>query len=117
VAITLTAVPKSQRTRTPIEDIDPDVITAVNEALEYCDEHPDERVAADFATVAEAEEFLTDARSYAYQAEPRLVVAGNVTRKGGGPNRDLPQARFTAVLWVKDETETEPESEAANPAA
>jgi hypothetical protein len=112
MGIALTAVPKSQRARTPIEDIDPDVITAVNEALAYCDEHPADRVAADFETVAEAEEFLTDARSYAYQAEPRLVVAGNVTRKGGGPKRDLPQARFTVTLWGAETpgTETEPET-------
>jgi hypothetical protein len=111
MGIALTAVPKSQRTRTPIEDIDPDVITAVNEALAYCDEHPADRVAADFETVAAAEEFLTDARSYAYQAEPRLVVAGNVTRKGGGEKRELPQARFTVALWVKSETDTDTDTE------
>lgn len=98
MAITLTAVPKAQRQRTPIEEINPEVIEAVNEALEYCQEHPDERVSASFETVAEAEEFLTDARSYAYQAQPRLVVTGNTTRKG--------QARFIVTLWGADTPET-----------
>jgi hypothetical protein len=104
--IKLTEIPKYQRTRVPIEDISPDVITAVNESLDFCEKNPDRRVAADFESVAEAEEFLTDARSYAYQADPRLVVSGNVTRKGGGPKRDLPQARFTVALWVSGDAET-----------
>lgn len=96
--IALTAVPKSQRARKPVEEIDPDVITAVNEALDYCQKHPDERVSAQFDTMAEAEEFLVDARSYAFQAEPRLTVAGNATRKG--------EARFTVALWGAGDTET-----------
>lgn len=91
--ITLTPVPRGGgRSRLALEDIDQDVITAVNEAFDYCQDHPDERVSAPLGSQDAAEDFLKQARSYAYWAEPRLVVAGNVTQKG--------EARFTVDLWT-----------------
>jgi ABC-type nitrate/sulfonate/bicarbonate transport system substrate-binding protein len=75
-----------------MEDIDPEVVTAVNEAFAYCQDHPDERVSAPLGTEEAAEDFLRQARSYAYHATPRLVVTGNVTQKG--------DARFTVDLWA-----------------
>lgn len=101
--IELTAVKKSRaRERTPIDEIDEDVKTAVLESLKYCQEHPDERVSAQFETQEAADEFLFEARSFAYQATPRLIVAGNPTQKGA--------ARFTVTLWGAG---SESESDAA----
>lgn len=91
--ITLIPVPKGGgRSRIAMEDIDPEVVTAVNEAFAYCQDHPDERVSAPLGTEEAAEDFLRQARSYAYHATPRLVVTGNVTQKG--------DARFTVDLWA-----------------
>jgi len=78
--IALSAVKKGS-SRKPLDDIDPDVIEAVEEAYKHCLEVEDERIQASFPTEEEAEEFLKDARSYAYQRpEGRVVVVGNTTR-------------------------------------
>ena len=91
--LTLTPVPKgSGRSRLAMEDIDADVVEAVNDAFSYCQDHPDERLSIALGSTEAAEDFLRQARSYAYHATPRLVVAGNVTQKG--------EARFTVDLWT-----------------
>ena len=98
--ITLKAVPKSaSKTRIPLDEIDEDVKTAVDEALAYCAEHPDERVSAEFGTQEEADSFLKTARSYAYQREPRVVLEGNTTQKGA--------ARFTVVPYTAGDSDSE----------
>ena len=95
MAIELQAMPKSRRsTVLDLDEIPDDVKTAVNEAFEYGQEHPDERLSAAFDSQGDAETFLFQARSYARQAEPRLTVTGNTTRKG--------EARFTVELWGAD---------------
>ena len=91
--LTLVPVPKGAgRSRLALEDIDPEVAEAVNDAFMYCQDHPDERLSIALGTTDAAEDFLRQARSYAYHATPRLVVAGNVTQKG--------EARFTVDLWT-----------------
>lgn len=96
MAIELQAIPRSRR-GTPLEldDIPDEVKTAIDEAYEYGKEHPDERLSAKFANQGEAETFLFQARSYARQTEPRLVVTGNSTSKG--------EARFTVDLYQAGE--------------
>jgi hypothetical protein len=90
--IELTGIDRgSTRSRATLEDIPEDVTLAVLEALEFCTAHPDKRVSAKFGTVEEAEDFLYQARSYAYHAKPRLVVTGNTTASG--------HARFTVALY------------------
>jgi len=69
--------------RTPLDAIPEEVIEAVEEAYQHCKDVPDERIQAQFPTQEDADKFLTDARSYAYQREAgRLVVTGNSTKKG-----------------------------------
>lgn len=97
--ITLNAIPRSRRSASlDLDEIPADVVTAVNEAFAYCQEHPDERVSAAFDGQGDAETFLFQARSYARLAEPRLTVTGNTTRKG--------EARFTVELWGAGEEES-----------
>jgi hypothetical protein len=98
VAITLQAMPKSRRSvALELNDIPEDVKIAVNEAFDWVQAHPDERLSAEFESQGDAETFLFQARSYARLAEPRLAVAGNTTRKG--------EARFTVTLWGADSAE------------
>jgi hypothetical protein len=79
--------------RTKLEDIEPDVIEAVEEAYKHCLEVPDERIEAEFDSQDAAEDFLTEARAYAYQRpEGRVVVVGNTTKKGA--------ARFRVETYV-----------------
>jgi hypothetical protein len=95
VAITLQAIPKSRRSvQLELDDIPQDVKTAVVEAFDYGQKHPDERLSVTFGSQGDAETFLFQARSYARLAEPRLAVSGNTTRKG--------EARFTVTLRGAD---------------
>ena len=99
--ITLTAIPAgASGARKPISDIDPDVIAAIEDAYLHCSEVPGERVQAGFPTQEEADAFLADARSYAYQRDAgRLVVSGNTTKKGF--------ARFRVTAYVAPEASAE----------
>jgi len=100
--IALSAVKKGG-SRKPLDDIDPDIIEAVEEAYKHCLEVDDERIQAKFDTQDDAEEFLKDARSYAYQRpEGRVVVTGNTTTKG--------YARFRVETYVAAESDA-PEEE------
>ena len=89
--------------RTKLEDIDPDIVEAVEEAYKHCLEVPDERIEAAFGNQDAADDFLTEARAYAYQRpEGRVVVVGNTTKKGA--------ARFRVETYVAPaggESETE----------
>jgi hypothetical protein len=93
MALELTIVPAGtgRRARTDIDDIDLDVVTAVKEAYAFCQTSAD-RLSATFSSEEAANEFLSEARDYAYQADPRLVVEGNTTKKG--------QARFRVMLYA-----------------
>lgn len=104
--IALKAIKKGH-VRKPVDQIDPDIVTAVEEAFTHCLDVPDERIEAKFETQAEAENFLADARSYAY-ARPagRVVVVGNSTQKGYARFRVEP---YTAK--ADDESEDESENE------
>jgi hypothetical protein len=90
----LTAIEPSGKTRVPLEDIEPDVVQAVEEALEFC-RGTSQRLEASFADKDTAEDFLHQARSYAYWRKDttgRLVVSGNPTSKG--------KARFRVEEYV-----------------
>ena len=102
MAINIVAIPGGAATsRKTLDDIDPDVREAVDSAFEYNKDHPGERLEATFATQDDADEFLRDARAYAYQRdEGRLVVSGNTTKKGA--------ARFRVSEYVAPEEGEEP---------
>jgi hypothetical protein len=89
----LTVVPAGtgRNARIPLEDTDPDVKQAVDEAYVFC-QTSDDRLSADLGTEANADKFLAACRDYAYAATPRLVVTGNSTKKG--------LARFRVTLYV-----------------
>lgn len=97
MAITLTALPPGNATsRKALEDIDDDVKAAIEDAYKYNEDSPAERLEAAFTTQEKAEEFLKDARAYAFQRPAgRLVVTGNTTKKG--------QARFRVAAYVAPE--------------
>lgn len=101
-----TTLPPSGRARErkPLDQIHADIKAGVDEIYEWCQanngrielsaEQVKTVVPGTFETAqARAEEFLNDARDYAYQRQPRLVVAGNTTRKG--------HARLRVTLYVK----------------
>lgn len=89
--ITMTPV-AAGRSRVPLEDIPEDVGQAVEDAYVFC-QTSQERLSAQFATEDDADAFLHQARSYAYQrAAGRLVVSGNTTQKGA--------ARFRVTDYV-----------------
>lgn len=91
MAIDLTAVDKtSRRERMPLTDIPGDVFQAVDEALEYCTANPGKALVAKFGSQEDAAEFLFQARSYASQRVPQVVVTGNATKAGA--------ARFCVAL-------------------
>lgn len=96
--IDLTPISRGTKKRIPLEEIDQDVIEAVEAGFEYCKDHT-ERLQAKFADKDTAEEFLRAARSYAYHHDPRLVVTGNPTAKG--------EARFRVELYAAPETKSE----------
>jgi len=101
--IALSAVKKGGG-RKPLDKIDADIIEAVEEAYKHCLEVEDERIQAAFDSQDEAEEFLKDARSYAYQRpEGRVVVVGNTTTKG--------YARFRVETYVAPEEDDAAEEE------
>lgn len=89
MALTLTPITTGGRSRTPLADVDDDVKLAVEEALEWCASNPAGRLESPQFTdgngnpsKSAAEDFLHDARSYAYQRpEGRVVVSGNATGK------------------------------------
>jgi hypothetical protein len=88
---TLTPVTTSRHERVELAEINPDVKLAVDEAYEFGKTDPS-RLEIDFVDEGQADAFLSEARDYAYQVEPRLVVAGNSTKKG--------IARFRVTAYV-----------------
>jgi hypothetical protein len=110
-------------TRKALDEIDPDVKAAVEDALLYCQEFPGQRGEAEVATEVEADAFLKDARAFAYWREPRLVVSGNATKdrkitEGTGKNkttRTVSFARFRVSVYEAPATDangdTPPENE------
>jgi hypothetical protein len=105
--IALTAIPGgAASSRTPLGEIDADIKTAVEDALLFCADDASQRVQAAFETKEAGEDFLREARAYAYQRPAgRVVVSGNVTAKGF--------ARFRVLDYVAPDGETEGESETA----
>jgi hypothetical protein len=90
--------------RTKLEDIEPDVIEAVEEAYQHCLLVPDERIEAAFDSQDAADDFLTEARAYAYQRKAgRVVITGNTTKHGA--------ARFRVETYVKPASDDKPDDE------
>lgn len=95
----MTPIKAGGKSRVPLDEIPEDVSQAVEDAYAYCI-GSDERLEAKFDSQDEAETFLHQARSYAYQRPAgRLVVAGNSTQKG--------MARFRVVGYTAP-VETDP---------
>jgi hypothetical protein len=106
----LTPIPASKRgSRTPLADIDASLRETVEEAFVYCSASAERLQTPAFATKDDAEEWLSDARAYAYQRENgRLVVEGNSSRapKPDG-SKDAVQhvVRFRVVPFVAPASE------------
>jgi hypothetical protein len=82
MALTMTPIGVAGKTRLPVDQISPDTIQAVDEALEWCGVNPG-RLEVKFADQDAADVFLREARSYAYVRKAgRVVVVGNSTQKG-----------------------------------
>jgi hypothetical protein len=83
--VDFTVVETNRKQRTPLADIDPDVIAAIEELWA---DAPAVRVETPvLGTQTDAEAWLSDARSYGYHrgtldGKERLVVTGNTTKKG-----------------------------------
>jgi hypothetical protein len=80
----LTPIDASRRGgRTKLDDIDQTIRDTVEEAFVYCSTTPGKRLQTPaFATKDDAEDWLSEARAYAYQRpEGRVVVAGNASRE------------------------------------
>ena len=102
--LNLHPVPPSSKQRIPLSEISPDIQEAVEDAYAYCTEHPGERLETDpFESKLDAEDFLKQARSYAYQrATGRLTVTGNPAK---GPQDGTFVARFSVAAYVGSETD------------
>lgn len=96
--------------RKAMEDIPANVAETIEEAWEFFSDAKNEgqRLETDpFATLAEAESFLSDARAYAYHrgqgdnAKGRLVVSGNSAKS---KDKGKFVARFTVTAYVESET-------------
>jgi hypothetical protein len=99
MALTMTPIGVAGKTRLPVEQISPDTIQAVDEALEWCGLNPG-RLEVKFADQDAADTFLKEARSYAYVREAgRVVVVGNSTQKGAARFRIEP---YTAPTSTQD---------------
>jgi len=108
----LTAVPASQKQRLNMDEIDPDVMQAVEEAYEFGQANPGMKLQTpEFADKAGAEEFLKHARSYAYwrkDSTGRLTVTGN-------PVKGQTKGTFVARFSVTDFVEPAPATPVAQP--
>lgn len=120
MALNLVQMAPTKGGRIAAEDIHDDVKLAVEEAYEACQGNRSRISTGDalfkpenkslYDALAEgfekpepkdiAEAFLHQARSYAYQREPRVIVSGNPTAKG--------EARFRVDLYVAETAETSP---------
>lgn len=111
--IDLTPVSGGKKERKPLEDISPDVIQAVDEAYEWGKENP-QRLEANFGDQAIADDFLADARSYAYQRpDGRLVIAGNTTKKGAARFRVTDYEAPADEETAEDDAEGDRQDDAA----
>lgn len=120
--LNLVILPPTKGGRIPLDEIHPDVVQAVEESFEACKTNPGRLSTEDALFLPEnkslydalaagidnptrkeiAEAFLHQARSYAYQREPRVTVTGNPTSKG--------EARYRVELYVAppaDDTPTD----------
>jgi hypothetical protein len=97
--------------RKPLADIPADTAEAVEEAYMFCTAAPDKRLqTAPFANREEAEDWLRDARAYAYQRPAgRLVVAGNPARAAGEKADGKYVIRLTVTDFSTDEAASESE--------
>jgi hypothetical protein len=103
-ALNLTEVTGGGRSRTPLEDINPDLIETIEEAFanSMADGAPESHryETPKIGTKDEAEDWLSDARAYAWHrgqgdnAKGRIVVAGNTTKNG--------VVRFRVYPYVSD---------------
>lgn len=67
--------------RVKIDKIPQDTVDDVEDALKYCADHED-KISIKFATQDEGDMFLKEARAYARDREPRVVVTGNSLKSG-----------------------------------
>jgi uroporphyrinogen-III synthase len=91
MSLEMTRVSAGKGKRIPLDEIEPVVAETIDEAYQDCLVNDGLRLQIEFASKEAAEEFLREARSYAYQHDPRYIVTGNPTAKG--------MARFRVELY------------------
>lgn len=95
---------KGGKSRTPLADIDQSVIDTIDEAYEYFKDNEGRLQTEPFTDKEAGEDWLSDARSYAYQRPAgRLVVSGNTARAPGNSEKDGKGpyvVRFTVEAYV-----------------
>ena len=85
MALTLKPIGVSGKSRVPLENVDADIATAVEEAYAWCQANPGRLETEALTDRDAAEGFLKQARSYAYQRpEGRVIVTGNPASADGG---------------------------------
>ncbi len=106
MALNLTPVTSGRGSRIPLDEIHTEVTETIEEAYAYCKENDNRLETPDFLTKQSAEEWLSDARAYAYQrAAGRLVIIGNTAK---GSEKGYYTARFRVEQYVKANTESPP---------
>lgn len=106
--LNLTPIEKSGRgrgSRKALADIPAEIAETIEEAYGYfqTENAMDRLQTPDFDTKEAADDFLRDARAYAYHREAgRLVVTGNSAKS---PTKGKWVARFDVAQYVEDEGE------------
>jgi hypothetical protein len=103
MALNLTPIKAGKGSRTPLAEIDPEVSSTVEEAYEFCQADSQRLQTPEFASKEDAEDWLTEARAYAYQREAgRVIVAGNPAT---GTTKGTYVVRFRVETYVKPATD------------
>lgn len=100
----LTPIKAGRGGRTPLASIDPTVVETVEEAFAFCSQDASRLQTPAFASKDDGEDWLSEARSYAYQRPVgRVVVEGNTSQARtatGGKDGAKYVVRFRVVPFI-----------------
>jgi hypothetical protein len=103
MALNLTPIKAGKGQRTPLEEIDAELAETIEEAYAFCQTDPQRLQTPEFASKEDAEDWLSEARAYAYQREAgRVIVAGNPAT---GTTKGTYVVRFRVEEYVKPATD------------
>ena len=104
--LNLTPIDAGKGSRTALEDISEEIRETVEEAFTFCQENAQRLQTPAFESKEDAEDWLSEARAYAYQREAgRLVVTGNAAKAPEQAEKDkgMYVARFRVEAYVAPE--------------